>query len=234
MIRCIIVEDEDLAQDVLRSHIQRIERLELVAVCNNAAEAQTALQSQDIDLMFLDIELPGVTGLKFLQSLSVAPLVIITTAYPQYAAESYEFDVVDYLLKPIPFERFARAANKVLDGRQFPLQQNTESADHIFIKSNSRFQRINFSEIIRVEAMRDYLQIFTEGSRLITLQTMNDMESILPKEKFIRVHRSHIVSVDHIKSVDASNIEIGDKSIPIGSSYRERVTAVINQKFPWG
>src|SRR5882757_6274507 len=138
-----------LAQDVLQSHLQKTDRLELVAICNNALEAREVLNRQNVDLIFLDIQLPGMTGLNFLRSLPTPPLVVLTTAYAEYALESYEFNVIDYLLKPISFERFSKAVNKLLDGRLYSLagKEPPPPGDHIFIKSNSKFFRVNFSEI---------------------------------------------------------------------------------------
>src|SRR6478735_3528568 len=152
-------------------------------MCSNALEARDVLNSQDVDLMFLDIQLPGMTGLHFLRTLQTPPLVVLTTAYAEYAVESYEFNVIDYLLKPISFERFSKAVDKIVDGRLFsvPLKEKSNiEADHIFIKSNSKFFKVNFSEIIYVEGMKDYLKIHTKEYNLITHQTMNDMEKILP------------------------------------------------------
>lgn len=230
MIRCIIVEDEELAQDVIRNHLRRIDRLELVGVYRNAPEALEALQRQEVDVMFLDIRLPGMSGLHFLRSLQEPPLVVLTTAYAEYALESYEFNVIDYLLKPISFERFSKAVNKILDGRLYPLSgKETErvSGDHIFIRSNSKFFKVNFSEILYVEGMKDYLRIHTPEYTLITHQTMNELEKQLPSRQFIRVHKSYIVAIPHIKSIYGNSIEIGKKTIPIGISYKETVMGMV-------
>lgn len=234
MIKCIIVEDEALAQNVLQSHLQKIDRLELVAVCNNALEAKEVLNKEDVDLMFLDIQLPGMTGLNFLRTLSTPPLVVLTTAYSEYAVESYEFNIIDYLLKPVSFERFCKAINKVIDGRLFtPAAKEKDSlpADHIFVKSNSKFFKVNFSEIIYIEAMKDYLKIHTREYKLVTLQTMNDMEKILPAKQFIRVHKSYIIAVTHIKSIYGNSIEMENATIPIGINYKDKVLHLINKKY---
>ncbi|MFT3702610.1 MAG: response regulator, partial [Agriterribacter sp.] len=177
MIKCIIVEDETLAQEVLQRHIQQVRTLELTGIYRNAQEAMEALQKDSVDLMFLDIRLPGMTGLHFLQSLQNPPLVILTTAYAEYAVESYELNVMDYLLKPISFDRFSKAVNKIAEGRLFtPAAKEAVStpADHIFIRSNSKFFKVNFSEIIYIQGMKDYLKIHTAAYTLITHQTMND------------------------------------------------------------
>lgn len=234
MIKCIIVEDESLAQDVLITHLQKSGKFELVAVCSNAIEAKAALDKYEVDLMFLDIQLPGMTGLHFLRSLQNPPLVVLTTAYAEYALESYEFNVIDYLLKPISYERFSKTINKIADGRLFTQaakEKDEVPGDHIFIKSNSKFFRVNFSEILFVEGMRDYLKIQTTDYKLVTHQTMNEMEELLPAKQFMRVHRSYIVAISAIKSVSGNTIEVGSASIPIGTNYKEKVMQRIVKKF---
>jgi DNA-binding LytR/AlgR family response regulator len=234
VIKCIIVEDETLAQQVLQNHLQKTGRFELVAMCSNALEARTVLNSQDIDLMFLDIQLPGMTGLHFLRTLQNPPLVVLTTAYSEYAVESYEFSIVDYLLKPISFERFCKAVDKVVDGRlltQVAKEKNTSSADHIFVKSNSKFIKVNFSEMIYIEGMKDYLKIHTSEYKLITLQTMNDMEKMLSPRQFLRVHKSYIVAIAHIKSIYGNSIELENGTLPIGISYKEKVMELVNKQY---
>lgn len=232
MIKCIIVEDETLAQDVIRNHLARIDQLELVGVYRNAREAMEALDKQEVDVMFLDIRLPGMSGLHFLRSLSDPPLVVLTTAYAEYALESYEFNVIDYLLKPISFERFSKAVNKLLDGRLYSLagKEPPPPGDHIFIKSNSKFFRVNFSEILYVQGMKDYLKVHTPDYTLITHQTMNDLEKTLPTRQFIRVHRSYLVAVRHIKTIYGNSIELGKETIPIGLNYKETVMSLIGRK----
>jgi DNA-binding LytR/AlgR family response regulator len=247
LLKCIIVEDETLAQDVIKSHLDRVGRLELAGVYRNAPEA--------LDVMFLDIRLPGMSGLHFLRSLDNPPLVVLTTAYAEYALESYEFSVIDYLLKPISFERFARAVSKILDGRLYPQASidgqvhplegfggqgaggqgfsaagrgaDRAPVDHIFIRSNSKFFRVNFSEILYVEGMKDYLKIHTPDYSLITHQTMNELEKTLPVRQFIRVHKSYIVAVGQIRSIYGNSIELGKATIPIGVSYKEAVMGLI-------
>lgn len=234
MIKCIIVEDETLAQNVLQSHLQKIDKLELVAICNNALEAREVLNNQDVDLMFLDIQLPGMTGLNFLRSLQSLPLVVLTTAYSEYAVESYEFNIIDYLLKPVSFERFCKAINKIVDGRLFTQaakEKNSLLVDHIFVKSNSKFFKVNFSEIVYIEGMKDYLKIHTREYKLVTLQTMSEMEKILPVKQFIRVHKSYIIAVAYIKSIYGNSIEIENQTIPIGINYKEKVMLLINKKY---
>jgi DNA-binding LytR/AlgR family response regulator len=233
MIKCIIVEDEKLAQQVIQNHLQRIPGYEIVAVCNNAVEASLALRNSEVDLIFLDIQLPGITGLNFLRSLTNPPLVILTTAYAEYALESYEFSVIDYLLKPISFERFSKAIHKITDGKlysQLNAEKDNALTDHIFIKSGSKFFKVNFTEIIYIEAMKDYLKIHTQDYKLVTLQTMSEMERILPARQFLRVHKSFIVAVSHIKTIYGNSIEMEKATIPIGLSFKNSVMSFITGK----
>jgi DNA-binding LytR/AlgR family response regulator len=233
MIRCIIVEDELLAQQVIQNHLQRINGFQVMATCNNTAEASTALKSFEIDLIFLDIQLPGVSGLDFLRNLQNPPLVILTTAYAEYAMEGYEFSVIDYLLKPISFERFYKAIAKIMDGKLFVQptgEKDNPRSNHIFIKSGSKFFKVNFSEIMYIEAMKDYLKIHTPEYKLITLQTMGEMEKLLPAKQFLRVHKSFIVAVSYIRSIYGNNIEMEKTTIPIGISYKNTVMQFIARK----
>jgi DNA-binding LytR/AlgR family response regulator len=233
LLKCIIIEDEVLAQDVIKSHLARIGSLDLAGVYRNAPEAEEALKAQEIDIMFLDIRLPGMSGLQFLRGLKDPPLVVLTTAYAEYALESYEFNVIDYLLKPISFERFSKAVAKIQDGRLYSAagkEADLFSNDHIFIKSNSKFFRVNFSEIHYVQGMKDYLKIHTPDYALITHQTMNDLEKSLPSRQFIRVHKSYIVALRHIRTIYGNSIELGKVTIPIGINYKESVMTLIGRK----
>jgi DNA-binding LytR/AlgR family response regulator len=227
------VDDEVLAQQVIQSHLLRMDSLKLMGIANNALEAAYLLKNLEIDLIFLDIQLPGMTGLNFLRSLVNPPLVVLTTAYAEYALESYEFSVIDYLLKPISLERFMKAVNKITEGRLFAntIGEKTNSlVEHIFIKSGSKYFKVNYSEVLYVQGMKDYLKIYTVEHRLVTHQTMSDMEAILPARLFMRVHKSYIIAISKIKSVFNNGIEIGDTTIPIGNSYRTRVMDFIERK----
>jgi DNA-binding LytR/AlgR family response regulator len=233
LLKCIIIEDEVLAQDVIKSHLARLNTLELAGVYRNAPEAEAALKTGEIDIMFLDIRLPGMSGLQFLRGLKDPPLVVLTTAYAEYALESYEFNVIDYLLKPVSFERFSKAVNKILDGRLFTAAAKEAylySDDHIFVRSNSKFFRVNFSEILYIQGMRDYLKIFTPDYALVTHQTMNELEKTLPPRHFIRVHKSYIISLKNIRSIYGNTIELGKATIPIGVNYKESVMNMIGRR----
>jgi len=232
LIKCIIVEDETLAQNVIQAHLQRTDQFELIGVCSNALEAKEILDKKEVDLIFLDIQLPGMTGLNFLRTLKNPPLVVLTTAYAEYALESYEFNVIDYLLKPISYERFSKTIDKIVEGRLFTQtsKEKEHSHDHIFIKSNSKFFKVNFSEIIYIEGMKDYLKIHTADYKLVTHQTMNEMEKILPAKQFIRVHKSYIIALAHVKSIYGNNIETGKATLPIGINYKEKVMNLTGKK----
>ncbi|HTD94435.1 MAG TPA: LytTR family DNA-binding domain-containing protein [Chitinophagaceae bacterium] len=222
----MIIEDESLAQDVIKSHLEKTERFKLTGTYRNALEARAALEREEVDLIFLDIQLPGMTGLNFLRSLVNPPLVVFTTAFPQYAVESYEFNVIDYLLKPISYERFSKTIEKIMDGKIFqPSVQELRSfpRDHIFIKSSSKFFRLRFADIIYIQGMKDYLKIYTGDHTIVTHQTMGEMENMLPADQFLRVHKSYIVALSHIKSVYGNSIEMGKVLLPIGSNYKERM-----------
>ena len=232
MIRCIIVEDELLAQQVIQSHLQKVQGFHLVGVCQNAREAAALLSEQQVDLIFLDIQLPGMSGLNFLRSLPDPPLVVFTTAYAEYALESYEFNVIDYLLKPISFERFSKTVNKIVDGRLFTQVQpvSTDEPDYMFIKSSNKFFKVKFAEILFVEGMRDYLKIHTREYQLVTHQTMNEMEKVLAGQQFLRVHKSYLVGLQYIQSLQSNFITIGKHTIPVGNTYKDKLMSIVSKK----
>lgn len=233
MIRCIIIEDEPLAQDVIKNHLQQSGRFNLVGTYRNALEAKEAIANEEIDLIFLDIQLPGMTGLNFLRSLINPPLVVFTTSYPEYALESYEFNVIDYLLKPISYERFSKTIDKIIDGKIFKTaagEIKPINREYIFIRSNGKFFRISFSDIIYIEGMKDYLKIHTADHTIITHQTMGEMENILPPGQFIRIQKSYIVSTARIKAVSGNSVDMGQVLLPIGLNYKEKFMLFIAGK----
>lgn len=196
----------------------------------NAPEAKEALEKEEVDLIFLDIQLPGMTGLNFLRSLANPPLVIFITSYPEYALESYEFNVIDYLLKPVSFERFSKTVNKIIDGKIFKTAANEIKPfyrEHIFIRSNGKFFRVSFSDIIYIEGMKDYLKIHTMELVIITHQTMGEIENILPSGQFIRIHKSYIVAAARIRAVFGNSVDMEKVLLPIGLNYKERIMSFI-------
>ncbi len=228
-IRCVIIDDEPLAIELLQGYIAELENLELLASFKKATDAYPFLRTNEIDLLFLDIEIPGISGLDFLKSLEKAPQVIITTAYREFALEGYELNVVDYLLKPIPFPRFIKAIDKVYEPDSKP-NRNQEFPDHLFVKSERKNQKVNFSEILYVESKKDYLKIVMLDKSLITKDKISDFIENLPASIFLRVHRSYVVNLDQISSFTNKDIEIGEIEIPIGGKYKENVLDLLNSK----
>ena len=218
-IKCIIIDDEPLAVEKLSIYISKIPWLKQEASFNNAIDALNYLKTQDIDLIFLDIQMDEFSGIQFLASLKAPPKIIITSAYAQYALQGYEFDVTDYLLKPFGFERFIVATDKVFNQL---VDTKTIKRNYIFIKSGYTMERVIIDDILYIEGMQEYLQIVTGKNKLMTLQTFSNMESLLPINNFLRVHKSFIVAIDKIDKIERNIIKIKDKSIPIGLSYKER------------
>jgi len=235
-IKCIIVDDEIHARKVLEKYIQDIPHLELVKSCKNALEAMDVLRNESIDAMFLDINMPKLTGLNFLESLQNAPAVVITTAYREYALDAYELDVVDYLHKPIPFPRFVKSISKVEDKLQVknqPIQiikeQTTQvNSDFIFVKADKKTIKLNFNEIQYIEGLGDYIKIHTNNKAIVSKLTVKRMEELLPNKQFPRVHKSFIVSMNAISSIEGNQIEIGETKVPIGQIYRQNFMDLIN------
>jgi DNA-binding LytR/AlgR family response regulator len=224
-IKTIIVEDEPLAREGLKSYIREIEFLDLIATCENALEANDAISSQNPDLMFLDIQMPKITGLDFLKSLKKPPLVIFTTAYPNYALQGFELDVIDYLVKPYPFDRFLKAVNKAREMYHLKNQKSTpeNNKDHIFLKVDQALKRINFEDILYVEGMENYIAVHTNEGRFITLMTMKSMEESLPDNEFLRVHKTYIISKPKVKGIIGNEIDMGLKKIPFSRSRRSEI-----------
>jgi DNA-binding LytR/AlgR family response regulator len=224
-IKTIIVEDEPLAREGLKSYIREIEFLDLVAICENALEANDAISSQNPGLMFLDIQMPKITGLDFLKSLKNPPLVIFTTAYPNYALQGFELDVIDYLVKPYAFDRFLKAVNKAREMHLLKNQQSTSenTKDHIFLKVDNALKRINFADILFVEGMENYIAVHTHEGRFITLMTMKSMEESLPSQVFLRVHKTYIISKPKVKGIVGNEIDMGVKKIPFSRSRRNEI-----------
>lgn len=242
MINVIIVDDEPLAQDVLETYVEKIPELKLVGKCSNALEANEALKQQQVDLMFLDIQMPQLTGIDFLKTLTDPPLVIFTTAYPNYAVEGFELNALDYLLKPISLERFMKAVNKAV--AQIELKQKgtqggsasataEEDPGYIFVKADKKLVKVNYEDILYIEGLKDYVIIRQEKTRVITLQTMKSLEDKLPVALFKRIHRSYIVNIGKIEAVIGNMVEIMEKGkakhLPIGKNYRDELLDIVNK-----
>ena len=233
-IQCICVDDEPLALEVLDSLISRYPNLKLTRKCSNALEAMEWLKSNPVDVVFSDINMPGITGLDFAKAIQNSQkLVVFTTAHQEYAAEAFEIEALDFLLKPISPDRFAKTMKRIeeyFDLRQNKAKDNVELEEgHMFVKSDSKLLKIAYSEIQYVEAFADYVKIWIGGDkRIVTLQTMKNMESGLPKDKFIRVHRSFIVAIDKIESLQSNSVQIAGKEIPVGKNYKDGLMELIN------
>lgn len=235
MIKTLIVDDEPLALEILESYIGQLNELELVAKCNNALEANQYLSSNPVDLMFLDIEMPVLRGTEFVKLLSNPPALVFTTAYPEFAVQGFELNALDYLLKPISFDRFIKAVNKFTSSVATNKQASANSnADFIFVKADKKLVKVNFNEIVYIEGLKDYVIIHTPLTRIVTLQTMKSLEEKLPQDIFIRAHRSFIVNLDQITTIQNSTIEVMTKGqikeIPIGNNYKDEIESIVEKR----
>ncbi|HJS56143.1 MAG TPA: LytTR family DNA-binding domain-containing protein [Chitinophagaceae bacterium] len=226
-VQCLIVDDEPMARDVVRRYIEQIPSLHIAGEFGNAIDATLFLQKNPVDMIFLDIRMPQLTGTDFVRSLRNVPRIIFTTAHKEYAHEGFELDVIDYLLKPIRFDRFLRAVNKAYPQRLH--ESNAVGvASHdlrfaspfIYLKVDRKMVKVMLDDILYIESDKDYVKVFTTNSIIITRQTISSVEAMLSENKFFRIHRSYIVSLDKIKSFSNEIIEIGDKELPIGKLYR--------------
>lgn len=231
MIRCIAVDDERWALDLLVDNIRQVPYLELAGRCKNAREASEALYAQKIDLIFLDIQMPGLNGLQFIQTLPDPPMVVMVTAYEKYALEGFNLSVVDYLVKPVPLERFIKACNKakaLFDLKGRPQSTPLTEADHIFVNVEYTLVRINFNEIRFIEGLKDYIKIHlqTTSKPIITRMSLKSMEEKLPSNSFARVHKSYIVAIDKITSIKRDHVCILDQEIPVSESYKDAINKI--------
>ena len=227
-IRCLIVDDEPPAREIIRRYIEQVPTLELVGECANAIQAFTFLQQQVIDLVFLDIRMPQLNGNDFLKTLKNSPKIIFTTAFSEYALEGYDLDVVDYLLKPIPFDRFLKAVNKASQGAvEKPevsfQQEDKKNESFVYFRADRKMVKVTLHDILYVESMKDYVKIITRNGAIITKQSITSVQAMLPEKEFVRNHRSFIVAMRHIKSFTSEIIEINDTEIPIGKLFRNEV-----------
>lgn len=231
-IKTIIVDDEPMARGVLKKHLEKLQNYELVAECANAIEAINVLQNQEVQLMFLDIQMPELTGLEFMKTLKKPPLVVLATAYSEYAVDSYEFEnIVDYILKPISFERFLKTSNRIIDrikepdiqaiAEQLPIEDLVEN-ENVFLKADKKIHKVAVSEILYLQAYGNYVKVFTENQGMIlVLQKLQEFEDTLPPRLFTRVHKSFIVALKKIKYLEGNQLSIGKEVIPIGITYKK-------------
>jgi two-component system, LytTR family, response regulator len=233
-IKCLIVDDEPPARDVLRRYIQTVPALSLSGECANAIEAMSFLQHQTVDLLFLDIHMPQLKGIELVKILSNPPKIIFTTAYSEYALEGYNLDIIDYLLKPIQFERFLKAVNKAFQlakpaasAVQANVIEESRKEPYIYLRADRKMIKVLLQDILYVESMKDYIKVYTSNGTIVTKQSITSMEAMLPETSFIRTHRSFIASVDKIKSFTPELIEIEKAEIPIGKLYRTSVLKIL-------
>jgi DNA-binding LytR/AlgR family response regulator len=228
---CIIIEDEPLPAEVLSDYVRQVPFLELKTVCNDALFAIEFLQNEKVDLIFLDIHLPKLKGFEFLESLKNPPHVIITSAYKDYALRGFELNVIDYLLKPIRFNRFLKAVNKLNQVQQpvFVNQKAAAERQYIFFNVGKKKVKIYLDEILFIESLKDYVKITTNGKSILTKFQLSEIEDKLSKSNFIRIHRSFIVARDKISAFSANDVEVDNKSIPIGRSYKELVLSLLEK-----
>ena len=229
MINCLIIDDEPLAVDILSSYVQKISFLKLEATCSDPLQALEYLSDHHIDLLFLDIQMPGMNGLDFYRTLNKKPALIFTTAYSKYAFEGFEVKAIDYLLKPVSFERFITAVNRAKDFIDYKSNAIAEK-EYFFINASYKIHKIFYSDIIYLEGLKDYTKIYLEGNPnpLLILQNLKYFEDFLPKEDFVRIHRSFITSIRKLNTITRKLVTIGNHSMPISDNYRERLFSIIN------
>jgi len=220
-IQALVIDDEPLAQDIIRKYVEDLKNIEIKGYCNDALEAIQILNTKSIDLLILDINMPKLSGIEFLKTIEKPPLVILTTAYTEYALEGYELNIVDYLVKPFSLSRFIKSiqkAEKLL--LLMKTQTSKTNADSVFIKSNKKSVQVKFNDIVYIEGLGDYINIYTEKTHLVTNISMKKMEELLPGDQFIRIHKSNIVNLKKIIAIDGNMVEIGNKKLAIGNNYR--------------
>lgn len=234
MIRCIAIDDEPLALELLQDNISKLPYLQLVAACDNALEAMKVMEQEPVDLIFLDIQMPGLTGLQFIQSMTLKPMIILITAYEKYALDGFNLDVVDYLVKPVPLDRFVKACNKAKELFDLKMQvketQVPENA-YFFVNVDYSLLKISFTDIIFIEGLKDYIKIHLHSTSkpVVTRMAMKTIEEELPPRLFVRVHKSYIVSLGYITTVRKSSIFLGAVEVPVSDFYRDSIARITSK-----
>jgi len=235
-IKCLVIDDELPAREILRKHIAGVEALELCGTCSNAVDAISFLKDNRVDLLFLDIQMPHLLGTNFIRTLKNPPKVIFTTAYRKYAVEGFELDAVDFLLKPISFERFLKGVNKVLQANfQGSHDINSPSENHgetalpfLYFRADRKMVKVLFNDILYIEGLNDYIKIVTASKAIVTKHLLASLEEMLPANEFVRIHKSFIVAINKIESFNADCVEIAKKEIPVGRSYKITVNKILS------
>ncbi len=222
---CLIVDDEQLARKLMTEYISKVPQLDLKGTCKNPLEALEHLNNDPVDILFLDIQMPDLTGIELIKSLPTKPVTVFTTAYSEYALEGYQLDVIDYLVKPFSFDRFVQAVNKATELVKLKKNAGVTDANNktISLYSDHKIYKVPLDDIEYIEGLKEYVSYYTHDQRIIVLQSLKHIEEILPENEFMRVHKSYIVSVSKVKSLTGNQLQIGKKLIPIGRSYREEV-----------
>lgn len=241
-LRCLVVDDEKLAGELLADYIGKVPELELAAVCQHALSAKSILKDNLIDLLFLDIHMPDLTGLELLRILKKPPLTVLTTAYSEYAVESYELDVLDYLVKPIEFERFYKAVNKAIDRltpapaptfvpAAVPMEISIPPADDFFfVKGDHQIHKVNYNDLLYVESLREYARLHTTQERIVTRVSLSRLEELLPPEQFFRIHRTYLINISHIQRIEGNMVHLGNERLVLSKGKREEFLSLINKK----
>lgn len=230
-IRCGIIDDDALAIGILRSYIEKTSNLELAFAIQNPLEGEQYLMEHNIDLLFLDVEMPELTGLEFLHTLTTKPKIIITSAKKEYAAEGFELDVHDYIVKPVTFQRFSKGIKKIFYNDTS--ETGASDSEFLFLKENKKMVKIAINNILYIESIKDYIKVFTTRKTVITKEQISQFAELLPKDKFLRVHRSYMVSLSKIDAYSASSIEVGDAEIPIGRNYKDECLKILSELYSW-
>ena len=230
-LNCIIVDDEPIARKIMKEFVEQVPFLELTAQFENVIKAEIFLQNNKADLMFLDIEMPRVTGLQYLKKAVVKPLVILTTAFPEYALEGYELDIIDYLLKPVAFPRFLKAVQKAKEYAE--LKDNTThdaAPSWLFVRSEKRIEKIELKDILYIESVGNYVNIYTETKKILAYLTLKGLEAQLPAGEFVKIHQSFLVSFAKINAIEGNQVKINNINLPISRNYREQVMQMVEQR----
>ena len=235
-IRCLIIDDEPPAREILKSHIAEVKLLQLEGECSNAVEALSFLQSHPVDLLFLDIQMPHILGTSFVRTLKNPPRVVFITAYRKYAVEGFDLNAVDYLLKPVSFERFLQSVNKVMQVNieapahtHHPSEAATESSHpFLYFRTDRKMVKVFLDTILYIESLKDYIKVVTTHKVIVTKQPISSLEEMLPKDAFIRIHRSYIIALNKMESYNADSIEIGKKELPVGRLFKHEVARALN------
>ncbi|GAA4268286.1 LytR/AlgR family response regulator transcription factor [Hyunsoonleella aestuarii] len=236
-IKCLIIDDEPLAITVIENHLKNFDHIEIVETFNNPLKAYRVLEQEKIDVIFLDINMPQMTGFSFIENLSYKPLIVITTAYREYAVKSFELDVLDYLVKPIPFNRFLKTVNKIY--QQVYVSSATTDASlqqepHIFLKVNKKLIKVNLNDILYIESLKDYIKVITNLGDYVVHKSLSAMTEELPQSNFMRIHRSYTISINKVIALDGNTVEISNRKIPIGRNYvkqtKERIFNINDDK----